>query len=570
MLKTTGLYGHAQNNVLKSLLLLAAFAFVMQWMALAIIAFCLLASGEWGGSDGFIWRVLECAQNYAPLVAIGSMTWAGFAFLFYKSILRKATGLQPLSRSQNMRLFNITEKLAISLGLPVPTLEIIETPDMGAFAMGLSPSTATIGVTRGLINKLNDKELEAVIAHEMTHIRNYDVQLVTVATILCGIIFSIGWTLTYRFREAIRNLREAIRNRQKSVTIKLVLFALAFLLFCVVPMYTMLGLHCTTLLGVLLNPFQNPLIFLALICFTGVIMAKMLRFSISRKREFVADAGAIELTHDPEALISALCKISGRDMVMSKDPMMQAMMIVAPLDGAFSTHPALEERIDAIVKYAAEHLRGLQLRPASARLLPQVPSAGGSDFSIKEMQYPAWISNYWVVIPTVVVVALCYTLLNQGLSGLLNAPQFLKDVWNASPGETNMTLRSTFDSKGSVPPNNSFWENMGPGDIKMMLIYLAIGIPISLFGKFLRSKGIGDNSDFLRSLAGEPSKVMESDWHRATPAQATVLNAASGMPAHHLSRLNQAMEQAIKAQHQQPLPSYQPAPQSTRAVFGKR
>jgi heat shock protein HtpX len=566
MLKTTGLYGHAQNNVLKSLLLLAAFAFVMQWMALAIIAFCLLASGESGGSNGFIWRVLECAQKYAPLVAIGSMTWAGFAFLFYKSVLRKATGLQPLLRSQNMRLFNITEKLAISLGLPMPTLEIMETPDMGAFAMGLTPSTATIGVTRGLLNRLNDKELEAVIAHEMTHIRNYDVQLVTVATILCGIIFSIGWTLTYRFREAAK-------IQTKASTIKFILFTVAFLIFYVVPIYTAFGLHWTTMLAGVLNPLQNPLIFLALICFTGVIMAKMLRFAISRKREFVADAGAIELTQDPEALISALCKVSGRDMVMPKDPMMQAMMIVAPLDGTFSTHPALEERIDAIITYAAEHLRGLRLRPVYARLLPQVPSAASSGFSIKEMQYPAWISNYWVVVPTVVVVALCYILSEQGLAGVSNAPQFLKDVWNAAPGETSMTLHSTLNTKGNVPRSNSFWENMGPGDIKMMLIYLALGIPISLLGKFLRSKGLGDKSDFLRSIAGEPSKVMEGDWKKATPAQATVMNAAADMPAPHLSRLNQAMERAIANHHQQSLPSYQPhqpLPQSTRVVFGKR
>jgi heat shock protein HtpX len=216
MFKSHGMHSYVLNNNLKSLALLAGFLAVVQLMFAAIwagagIAFVTagpsIEAGKVVGPQTYLGIVLDMTWRYSPAVLVLSLVWAFLAFLYYKSILRGMTGLQPASRGAEPRLFNIVENLSISLGMTAPRIEISESNKLNAFAMGLTPATSSIGVTRGLLLALNDRELEAVIAHELTHIRTLDVRLMTFATIFCGIIFSMGWFLTYRFRELLRNAK---------------------------------------------------------------------------------------------------------------------------------------------------------------------------------------------------------------------------------------------------------------------------------------------------------------------------------------------------------------------------
>ncbi len=560
MLKTYGLHSYVLNNNLKSLGLLAGFLLVIQLMFAAIWSFTGLFQWTTQGFGGFIAYVFGMTTQYAPSVAAGSLVWAFLAFLYYKHIVRGMTGLHEVTRQQEPRLFNIVENLSIATGLSTPRIEIAETQTMNAFALGLTPQTSTIGVTRGLLQGLNDRELEAVIAHEITHIRTLDVRLMTFATIFCGIIFSIGWFLTYRFREMTRQAKAA----------PLVLVPIAFY---IASMSAMGGSIPFQAFGVT-----------AVLIISALLISLCLRFAISRKREFVADLGACELTQNPEALISALAKIHGRNLMPHCDPTVQAMMISAPSEGLFASHPSLEERIDAIVAYAATHLNGLRLAPASARIIPAADTgAAVSGFSITAMKYPAWVSKPLIVLPAITAGLLLNHLQGQSpsmaLEQLMGVPNLLKDVVNAPSGN------AVFDSieiRGTVSDNNSlnamsdekslkgFIDNMGLGEWKMLLFYGCVGFAIVFSARLLRSFGF--DSSFIRQLSGGPSKEMESDWEEDTQNLATHLNAtAAETPPPHLNRLNHAMRNAITAHqqtpvHHQPLSLHQPA----RTVFGKR
>jgi heat shock protein HtpX len=408
MLKANGLYGHIQNNNLKSMLLLLGFAVVVQVMAAALICFATMLTGGWKDFYSFANVVLQRSIYFAPVSAIGAFSWVGFAFKHYKSVIVEATRLRPVERWQEPRLYETVENLAISVGLTTPQIEVIDTPALGAFAIGLSPNSSTIGVSRGLLNELSDKELEAVIAHEIIHIRNLDVRLVTIATILCGIVFSVGWMLTYRVREMYCNANV------KSVKSIFVGFAMVF-------SSVHLIFHSSLL--------PNLSLMLSLV-FLAVLLGQMLRFSISRKREFIADAGSIELTQNPEALISALCKMSGRGLVMPGGSLIQAMMITGPTGGLMSTHPTLQSRIDSLVAHAAHALRGYTLKPAFERVLAvSFAVEGGFDFSIIEMRYPAWISRPRIVLPALAITGLSFVFMTAGpfrmFSGILGLPQLL-------------------------------------------------------------------------------------------------------------------------------------------------
>ena len=206
MLRANGLSGYIQNNNLKSGFLIFGFLISVQLMMAAIYCWIALYSFPPLGFTEFLEHLSNYMASGFIAVLTASLVWVGIAFTQFKSIVRKFTGLHDTERRQEMRLYNIVENLSISVGLSTPKIEIAESKGLNAFAMGLSPETSTIGVTRGLLNTLNDKELQAVIAHELTHIRAYDVRLVTLATIFCGIIFSVTWLITYGIREFFRQI----------------------------------------------------------------------------------------------------------------------------------------------------------------------------------------------------------------------------------------------------------------------------------------------------------------------------------------------------------------------------
>jgi heat shock protein HtpX len=516
MLKSHGLHTYVLNNNLKSFALLAGFLAVIQLMVASIWAASALFFFKLPTTTAFLEHVVTMTAKHSPAVMVASLVWAFLAFLYYKSILRGMTGLHPASRTAEPRLFNIIENLSIATGLTTPRIEISESPKLNAFAMGLTPQSSSIGVTRGLLMALTDRELEAVIAHELTHIRTGDVRLMTLVTIFCGIIFSMGWFLTYRMRELFRQMKT------KPIVILPVVIWIAAM-------------------GMVMPggfPWLVPLVTAGLIL-AALLISLGLRFAISRTREYVADLGACELTKNPEALIRALAKIHGRNLIPYVDPTVQAMMIAAPSEGLFASHPAIEDRIDAIVAYAATHLNGLSLAPASARQLPQADDCEAqSSFSISKMKYPAWVSKPLIVIPALLAGGLTWMLSQHGLpfviAKVMHLPQMLNDIVSAQLVDNPSTFSATAGNgqlRGTIDPGEpiansagEFIQNMSPGEWKIMLIYLFMGLALVFSAKLLRSYGF--DTPFLRKLSGGPSKEMQSDWDDPAIPEDTRINAA--------------------------------------------
>lgn len=325
-----GLSTYRWNNNLKSLLLLAAFPFLLL-LLLAILAYGfgwvladprglidprtfaaygLVPAGSPTPGD----FALAAVAAWWPWVVGGAAIWVGIGYLFNDSMIHAATGAQPIERAQAPRLYDILETLCISRGLPMPKLYIMDTDAMNAFASGIDRRSYSVTVTRGLLERLNEKEVEAVLAHELTHIINRDVRLMIVTIVFVGMISFLAQMLwqTLRFGGFGYGGGYGRDSRERS----------RFVLFEVVA---------------------------AIIAAIGYVLALILRFAISRKREYLADAGSLELTKDPEALISALRKISANPEVAHVPSEVRQMFIENPphLDFVelFATHPPIEDRI---------------------------------------------------------------------------------------------------------------------------------------------------------------------------------------------------------------------------------
>ncbi len=275
---------------------------------------------------------------------------AYIALSCWKSVvlMRSETRAHPVERSEAPELFNLVENLAISIGLPCPRIEVIESDKLNAYAAGFFPSASTIAVTRGLIQQLTRDELEAVLAHEMVHIRDRDVRLMVMAQACVDRILPVS-------KVAIENLIK-----------RPFLAAYAALL-----MLAYLGWGFALLFALLF----------------GVIGALALgaRFAISQTREFTADAGAIELTKNPVALITALRKVARADDLPLTGYASRAMMFSSSDDSflgrLIGTHPPIGARIEAIKQHAsvAEHelppIRALP-RTVPMETPPQQPALG--------------------------------------------------------------------------------------------------------------------------------------------------------------------------------------------------
>ena len=326
MLTATGLYGHIRNNNIKSALLLAGFVVLVgvMWLAITLIWSAIadrfepiimgldfdhkLSHVDLADATLDHWLHRSLVYSFIPILAVGG--WFAFAFFAHRELIRQATGAQGLSRMLDPRLYNLVENLTILRGLPMPRLEVIETTALNAYASGFSPQHSTIAVTRGLIDTLNDAELEAVLAHEVTHIRNRDVRLMMVATIFVGILSYVSQVMR--------------RQTSPDGALSRVIAIADFMVVALAVAMSMLA----NLFGVLAH------------------------FALSRSRELLADAGAVELTKDPDALIAALRRIEGHDKIEDLPPMMEAMMISSRIDGLYATHPTIAERVEALQLYA--------------------------------------------------------------------------------------------------------------------------------------------------------------------------------------------------------------------------
>ena len=317
-----GLRTHIWNNNLKSLALLAGFPVLLFALtyagALVFIGFDgggLPAQAALGAEHR---AALDAAVNAIPFVLLGALVWFAIAWIFHQSSIDASMGARPVTRQDEPRLWNLLENLCISRGLTMPSLRIIESQGMNAYASGLSEKRAAVTVTRGLMDALDDDELEAVLAHELTHIRNKDVRLLVVAVIFVGIISFAGELMTRGlFRGSLVRAGGARRGRSGNAGFILII-AIAIVVLC-------------------------------------WVLAIAIRFAMSRKREYMADAGAVELTRNPDAMIGALRKISGHSDVDAAPREVRQMFLhddAASFFGAFATHPPIEKRIAALERYA--------------------------------------------------------------------------------------------------------------------------------------------------------------------------------------------------------------------------
>lgn len=251
-----------------------------------------------------------------PWITIGVLLWFIIAWFSHSSMIRAATKSRPLERKENKRVYNLVENLSIAAGMKMPAVNVIEDDSLNAFASGIDDRTYTISLSRGIINKLNDEELEAVIAHELTHIRNRDVRLLIISIVFVGIFSFIAETMfrTIRFSSLGRSGKKGSGG---GVAI-LVALVLAII---------------------------------------GYLIATLIRFAISRKREYLADAGSAELTKRPLALASALRKVSQDPTIEAVKRADVAQMFIenpqlglkkehtSPFATLFATHPPIEKRI---------------------------------------------------------------------------------------------------------------------------------------------------------------------------------------------------------------------------------
>jgi heat shock protein HtpX len=318
-----GLYTHIQSNKRRSIALLIGLFFLVYVL---VFAGALLAESL-SVNAPLDYLMRAAAFDFvkaAPFATIGTIIWIFIAYRFHQSMIDAVTGARPVTRREEQRLYNILENLCISRGITMPTLRIADDDALNAFATGLNQKQYSITVTRGLINTLNDAELEAVLGHELTHIRNGDVRMMVIAVVIAGAISFFGELIFRLFFQASfyggfgGRRRGGGDGERKGGAGIAILIAIALIV-------------------------------------VAWLLSVVIRFALSRQREYLADAGSVELTKNPDAMIMALRKIEGRGELHAATSAVMEMCVDNPREGfsdIFATHPSIESRVDAIVKYA--------------------------------------------------------------------------------------------------------------------------------------------------------------------------------------------------------------------------
>ncbi|MET0605059.1 MAG: M48 family metallopeptidase [Beijerinckiaceae bacterium] len=340
-----GLYTHIQANRRRSVILIVGLSALILVVAFAANLIGEALIGRSYTLEGMLRDAAARTLTVSPLVAIGVAVWVAISWKLHQWLIDKVTDGHKLSRSDAPELYNLLENLCISRGVTMPSLRIVETDALNAFATGLTEKQYSISVTRGLVNALDRREVEAVLAHELTHIRNGDVRVMVIAAVIAGIVTFFG-ELVFRLimhgsAVNIRGRGNTDEERRSGAGAAMAAIAIAMLLIA-----------------------------------GAWFLSLALRFALSRSREFLADAGAAELTKNPDAMISALLKISGRAEIPQVPSGVMEMCIEnhkAGIADLFATHPPIEQRIEALVQHAGGHMP----IEAAQQLPPSFPSAPG-------------------------------------------------------------------------------------------------------------------------------------------------------------------------------------------------
>ena len=349
------LYSHIQSNRQRSIALLAGLFFIVYLLvyAGALTAEALSINADIDTLMRLAWRDLIAA---APLATLGTALWVVVAYYFHQSMIDAITGGREVSRAEQPRLYNLLENLCISRGITMPKLKVMDSEALNAFATGMNQRQYSITVTSGLLNVLDDAEIQSVLGHELTHIRNGDVRMMVIAVIIAGAI-SFFAELFFRmwFYGGFRGPRSSGDRRGNGAGLAIVI-AIGFIV-------------------------------------VAYVLSFVIRLALSRSRELLADAGSVELTKNPDAMISALRKIEGRGELPGATSAVMEMCIDNPRQGfgeLFDTHPSVATRVAALVKFAGGHDTGPVELPA-----PQPEASAANDSAVPGPWSSAAPSGPW-------------------------------------------------------------------------------------------------------------------------------------------------------------------------------
>ncbi|TPV35413.1 M48 family metallopeptidase [Paucihalobacter ruber] len=314
-MKFVGIQKQIRRNNQKSILLLIAFPLLILAAVFAVVYF--LSYDEYSNPNPD--KAIDIFLGAVPFVTAVVLVWFLIAYFAHGKMIALATGAKTLERKSNMRVYNLVENLCMSVGMKMPKVQIIDSMALNAYASGLKEKDYTVTLTRGIIETLDDDELEGVIAHELMHIRNKDVRLLVVSIIFVGIF---AFVVQIAFRSFLYGGMGGRNNRDsgKLMILILVISAVAYL------------------------------------------FSLLFKFALSRKREYMADSGAAEMTRKPWALASALKKIAPNHHVETKSEEVQQLFIEnTPKDtsanlfgnigGLFTTHPPIKKRIQFLEQF---------------------------------------------------------------------------------------------------------------------------------------------------------------------------------------------------------------------------
>jgi heat shock protein HtpX len=355
-----GLYTHIQSNRFRSMLLLAGLFLLVYVIVYAGALIIEVFSNAGGPVDYYLRVALADVIRTLPWSTGAAALWIVIAYFFHQNIIDAVTGGEDVTRQQEPRLYNLLENLCISRGIPMPKLKIVESDALNAYATGLNQRQYAVTVTRGLLNTLNDQEIESVLGHELTHIRNGDVQMMVIAVIIAGVVgffaellfrgfFNFGgygWGSGGRSSwssSSSSDSSEGGSDRKSSGGGAIIVIIIA-----------------VALIGL------------------AWLLSQLVRLALSRSRELLADAGSVELTKNPDAMISALRKIEGRGELPGATSAVMELCLDNPREGfsdLFATHPSVESRVQALVKYAGGHDPGPLALPAPEDQ-PELPEQG--------------------------------------------------------------------------------------------------------------------------------------------------------------------------------------------------
>jgi heat shock protein HtpX len=311
-----GLNSQIWNNNFRSVLLIATYPLLLAGLvwAVAVLAGAILMPQMAGMDSSLIWAQATTFGNsivaaYWPTILTVVSLWFIIAYFWQGKMIRALSHARPVTRAEEPALYNMLENLCISRGLKTPRLEIIETEALNAFASGIDERSYCVTVTRGLMQNLAPDELEAVLAHELSHIINRDVRLLIVSIIFVGMIgfcAQMAWSF----------IRFNAFGQRRGRDGRLLILVMA----------------------------------VAAVLWLGYMATLLTRFAISRRREYMADAGAVMLTKNPDAMMRALMRISGQDRIpgAAEDIALMCIENTHKFMGLFTTHPPITDRIRAI------------------------------------------------------------------------------------------------------------------------------------------------------------------------------------------------------------------------------